>query len=130
MVRQVFAYGTLKRGFSRFHLPVLARLRRRVEPAELRGTLYDLGTYPGLVLQGEGTVKGEVHLFADIEQALGVLDRLEGYLGDGNPANLFRRQLVEARDRRGRRRRCWTYVYAGRTSELQHIDSGMWRKPY
>jgi gamma-glutamylcyclotransferase (GGCT)/AIG2-like uncharacterized protein YtfP len=124
MVRQVFVYGTLKRGFSRFRLAPLVRLRRRVEPAELPGTLYDLGTYPGLRLEGEGNVYGEIHLFSDIEQALRVLDMVEGYR-EGRPS-LFQRVLVEARDRRGRRRPCWAYVYAKPVDDSRRLVSGLW----
>ncbi len=129
MVSQVFVYGTLKRGFSRFGLPPLAHLRRRVEPAELAGALYDLGAYPGLKLGGETPVQGEIHLFADIKQALRVLDLLEGYRGEGYPANLFVRRPVVARDRRGRRRPCWAYEYAGQVSGHQRVASGVWTKP-
>jgi len=128
MVRQVFVYGTLKKGFSRFYLPELSHPRRRVEPAMLQGTLYNLGEYPGLKLEGQGTVQGEIHLFDNIEQVLRVLDVLEGYHRENRPANLFCRTLVEARDRRGRRRPCWTYIYAGRVSEDRRLDSGAWAR--
>lgn len=129
MVRQVFVYGTLKRGFSRYYLPTLMRLRRRVEPAELAGALYDLGTYPGLKLEGEGVVHGEIHLFDQIAQVLRTLDVLEGYYGEGKPANLFVRTLVEARDLRGRRRYCWAYVLAGTAPAEKLMASGEWTKP-
>lgn len=129
MTRQVFVYGTLKRGFSRFSLPALTRLRRRVEAAEVAGSLYDLGAYPGLKLEGRGDVYGEIHLLADIEQALRTLDALEGFRGEGHPENLFTRRLVTARDRRGRRRQCWAYVYEGPVWEARRIPSGVWTKP-
>jgi gamma-glutamylcyclotransferase (GGCT)/AIG2-like uncharacterized protein YtfP len=126
MVRQVFVYGTLKRGFSRSL--AFAGLRRRAEAADLEGMLYDLGTYPGLKLEGDDLIQGEIHLFDDIGRVLRVLDLIEGYRGEGHPGNLFRRTLVTARDRRGRRRSCWAYVYCGPTLESQRIIPGVWTR--
>ena len=49
----VFVYGTLKRGEARARL--WPRKPQAVEPATVRGTLYDLGDYPALV-PGDDTV--------------------------------------------------------------------------
>lgn len=62
----VFVYGTLRRGddndINRQHPPP-----RFVGGAEIAGTMYHLGGYPGVVLGGAGVVQGEVYA---IEPAL------------------------------------------------------------
>ena len=72
--RHVFVYGTLRRGEAND----ITRLRpapRFVGPAQVPGTLYHLGGYPGLRLQGDTPVRGEVYA---IEPALEmVLDEIE-----------------------------------------------------
>jgi len=128
MVRQVFVYGTLKRGFPRYSAFGLNTLRKRVESATTAGSLHDLGDYPGLVLDAKGRVEGEIHLFSDINKALRIMDTIEGYLGEGRPGSLFERVIIEARDSRGRRRRCWAYVYARSTAGYPRIASGSWEK--
>jgi len=87
----IFVYGTLKRGQVRErcwpHQPLA------VEPATVRGTLYDLGPYPALV-PGDETVGGELWRFAQehLAATLAALDRVEGHAG--RPDDLYRRVIV------------------------------------
>lgn len=75
-VRHVFVYGTLRRGgrndIARYEpAPVF------VARATLAGTLYDLGTYPGAVLGGDGCIHGEVYgITAEVERELDVLEEV------------------------------------------------------
>ena len=75
--RHVFVYGTLRAGGSND----IARWQpaaHLVGAAEIAGTLYDLGPYPGATLGGTGCLRGEVYR---IESALETqLDRLEEVL--------------------------------------------------
>lgn len=64
----------------------------------VRGTLYDVGAYPALLLGGEGEVEGEV--WRCPVSLLGVLDRYEG-----TEEGLFRRVAVEVGGRA-----CWVYA--------------------
>lgn len=72
--RCVFVYGTLRRGQAND----ITRLRpapRLLGRARVRGRLYHLGAYPGVVLSGDGWVLGEVYA---IEAALEArLDEIE-----------------------------------------------------
>ena len=72
--RYVFVYGTLRRGEQRdisrlMPAPVWAGF------GQVMGTLYDLGSYPGLVLGGGGIVKGEIYLVTAALERL--LDEIE-----------------------------------------------------
>nr|WP_086921376.1 gamma-glutamylcyclotransferase family protein [Variovorax sp. JS1663] len=79
--RHVFVYGTLRRGgrndIARFDPPP-----RFVAEASIRGTLYDLGSYPGAVLGGDGMLAGEVYAIAPALEAR--LDLLEEVQPDGS----------------------------------------------
>lgn len=72
--RHVFVYGTLRRG----EVNDITRLHpapRFLGFASITGTLYDLGRYPGLRLEGVGRVVGEVYaITSELEKQL---DRIE-----------------------------------------------------
>lgn len=104
----IFVYGTLKRGQVRersWPRPPVA-----IEPATVRGTLYDLGPYPALT-PGEDTVGGELWHIApeDIAITLAALDHVEGYAD--RPDDLYRRIIVECQTTAGRVS-AWTYQLA------------------
>lgn len=88
----IFVYGTLKREQLRGRLwprPALS-----IEPAIAKGTLYDLGPYPGLV-DGDQLVLGEVWTFRaeDLRETLAVLDRIEGFDPKGDSGEYVRRVI-------------------------------------
>ena len=73
---RVFVYGTLLAGERNHHVLDGARL---VAEARTRAgfTLYDFGTYPGMVARGGYAVAGEVYEVD--EPVLARMDRLEGH---------------------------------------------------
>lgn len=120
----IFVYGTLRPGDVGF---VETGLVGRVEClgiAQVCGTLYHLGDYPGLVLGGSGLVTGELLLPRD-EGVLPLLDEYEMY----DPANekgseylrvrvgLFRPSLS-----------CWIYVYNRPLDNTPIIPGGEWSR--
>jgi gamma-glutamylcyclotransferase (GGCT)/AIG2-like uncharacterized protein YtfP len=95
----VFVYGTLRRGVAA-SMSVRFPGATFVADAEAGGSLYDLGAYPGLMLNGSGsTVVGEVYEVSD--ELLGELDEFEA-------TSRYRRRQVEV-DIGGDRRECWAY---------------------
>jgi gamma-glutamylcyclotransferase (GGCT)/AIG2-like uncharacterized protein YtfP len=90
---RVFVYGTLLQRESNHR--VIAPYLDTVEPGTIRGTLYDYGPFPFLVITSTGTVYGEwMTIKAGMErQALASLDRLEGYRED-EKNNLYDRVTV------------------------------------
>ena len=72
--RHVFVYGTLRRGEAN-DINRLHPAPRFVGTAQLRGTLYHLGQYPGLRLIGDTLVQGEVYAISAPLEA--VLDEIE-----------------------------------------------------
>jgi gamma-glutamylcyclotransferase (GGCT)/AIG2-like uncharacterized protein YtfP len=72
--RLVFVYGTLRAGGSN-DIRRLSPSPRYVAAGRVRGRLYHLGAYPGLVLGGPAWVKGEVYAVRSELEA--VLDAIE-----------------------------------------------------
>jgi gamma-glutamylcyclotransferase (GGCT)/AIG2-like uncharacterized protein YtfP len=59
-LRHVFVYGTLRKGESN-DITALQPAPTYVGPAQIFGTLYHLGRYPGVMLGGQQWVQGEVY---------------------------------------------------------------------
>lgn len=93
-LRHVFVYGTLRRG-GRNDINRLRPPPEYVGRGEVRGTLYALGWYPGLVLGGEGAmaVTGEVYRITPALEA--VLDAIEG-IEEGPHSEYFKREVPVA----------------------------------
>ncbi len=119
--RHVFVYGTLRAGGSndiaRYH-----PRPQRVGDGVIAGTLYDLGAYPGAVLGGEGSIRGEVYrITPEVEAAL---DLLEGVAADGSGEYLKRELDVMVGPQQVM---CLVYeIHPGRIEGRTAIDSGDW----
>ena len=90
-LRHVFVYGTLRAGGSND----ITRFRPqpvRIGDATMAGTLYDLGAYPGALLDGEGVLHGEVYRIAP--EVEGSLDQLEGVTADDSGEYIKRDRVV------------------------------------
>ncbi len=91
-VRHVFVYGTLRSGEER-DIMKLSPAPHLVGRATVNGQLYDLGSYPGVVLGGESQVKGEVYaISADLER---LLDEIEEVWPEPNGEYEKRETIVQ-----------------------------------
>jgi gamma-glutamylcyclotransferase (GGCT)/AIG2-like uncharacterized protein YtfP len=120
----LFVYGTL---LSTAGHPMGARLGRegeRLGDAAMRGRLYSLGPYPGLVeTPGLERVWGEVFRLFDPASTLAWLDAYEGL---GEPDACYRRVERAARLNSGKRVLSFVYLYTGDTARLSRIWGGRW----
>jgi gamma-glutamylcyclotransferase (GGCT)/AIG2-like uncharacterized protein YtfP len=115
----VFVYGTLRRGDARA-MSIRFPNSRFIADAKVSGSLYDLGAYPGLLLnESNSLVIGEVYEVDD--EILNKLDDIEA------SSHYWRKQVEISVG--AHRRLCWIYVpeyspefYSGRTL----ITSGDW----
>ena len=126
-VSSLFVYGTLRRGEERF--PVLERHRARlVFTGSTRGTLYDLGSYPGLrVGEGNSAVVGEVYACEALGELLREIDAIEGFLGFGVPGSVYRRAIATVARAAGGSALAWTYAFE-RGPNAAVVAGGDWRK--
>lgn len=119
MSEEVLAvYGTLIRGFEN-HERAGAEELPSLGECTMPGRLYDLGDFPGLKLDREGEVSGELYRCqqANLER----FDRFEGAVGSDPLYVRTRVDLLEPP------REAWVYEYARDVSESDRIDSGDWR---
>lgn len=72
----VFVYGTLRRGGAN-DINRLEPPPRWVGLADIAGTLFDLGAYPGARLGGRGRIRGEVYaITAELERRLDEIEEV------------------------------------------------------
>lgn len=90
MPRLVFVYGTLRQG-QRNDINRYRPAPHWVANAEIAGTLYHLGAYPGVALGGAGSVLGEVYEMApELERQLDVLEGITPNASD----EYFKREIA------------------------------------
>ena len=116
----VFVYGTLRRGGSHHW---------RMEGADfiasgtVAGRMYRFDWYPGLVLGGEGEVKGEV--FAVGAEQLAALDVFEGLSAGEIEGSEYRRVKTPVTTADGTLT-AWAWEWVGPVDESMRIAGGDW----
>ena len=113
----VFVYGTLRRGGAGA-MSIRFPGAKFIAEAKVCGSLYDLGAYPGLLVNGSNSsVSGEVY---EVDQeTLNKLDEFEA-------SSRYRRKQVEI-SLGTHRRVCWTYEPDPESYSLRTlITSGDW----
>ena len=96
-----------------------------IGPATVQAKLYDLGEYPGAVLDSsESKVFGKAFEFSDDEGLLKTLDRYEGFDSEDLKHNLFIRTKTDATLNDGSSIECWIYVYNQDTNDAHLIECG------
>jgi gamma-glutamylcyclotransferase (GGCT)/AIG2-like uncharacterized protein YtfP len=117
----VFVYGLLKRGFSLHHHMAQGTF---AGDATARGILYSLGEYPGMV-DGDGSVLGELYRFDDVAVALELLDEVEEYDPLEPERSLYVRTVRPVTLRSSDAPvPAWCYLYNRSVKDLTRIASG------
>jgi gamma-glutamylaminecyclotransferase len=111
---KIFVYGTLKKGFGNHRLIKEARF---LGESFIKGTMYSMGAFPGVVLKGDNNIKGEVY---EVDEGqLFSMDRLEGH------PNFYRRTPIKTVDGED----VETYVINSEYIHSRHeVTSGDWGK--
>jgi gamma-glutamylcyclotransferase (GGCT)/AIG2-like uncharacterized protein YtfP len=132
MPAHLFLYGTLLPDLAPAELrDVVARLRH-LGPAHVPGVLYDLGDFPGALVDpaSPDRVVGRVFRLPDDPGVLAALDAHEGFEPADPAGSLFLRveRTVTLPD--GGRLACWVYAYnrdPGQAPRVPHGDYARWR---
>jgi len=133
--RNLFVYGTLMSfavgSYGAVQRARLQREARLLGPAKVYGRLYDLGDFPGVVLEDETSsiVHGELVHLDDAEAALAWLDRYEEISPGGSPSDLYRRVRTMATLAGGEPIACWVYELQGPTNGFKLLPEGVWQSP-
>ncbi len=85
--KNLFVYGTLRKNFANEFARQFYKSGRLLGRAKVRGRLYQISDYPGLVLSDTDAewVRGEVYTLTDPGVTYPLLDEYEG-CGDRRPA--------------------------------------------
>jgi gamma-glutamylcyclotransferase (GGCT)/AIG2-like uncharacterized protein YtfP len=121
-IEKVFVYGTLRRGASNYHRLVDSRWCGR---ATLRGRLYRVSWYPGLVPdEGAEPILGDLlEVKADM---LPALDAFEGLPPGSLCGPEYERRRLEIDLLKGGRTEAWVWVWRAPTDHLVEVPSGDW----
>lgn len=112
----VFVYGTLRQGGSNHFRMAGAEF---VESGSLRGRLYRIDWYPGLVVDSAGDeISGEI--YAVNPENLALLDEFEGHE--------YRRIRATVRTPYGVPMQAWIWEWLMPVDEGQRITGGDWLK--
>jgi gamma-glutamylcyclotransferase (GGCT)/AIG2-like uncharacterized protein YtfP len=106
----------------------MAEVVGRMEPVGegwVRGRLYDLGEYPGAVLDegSERRIPGTVFRLPDDADFLSALDEYEGFEPDCPEASLFVRVVCEVEMATGSSHSCSIYVYRRQVEGLRVLSN-------
>lgn len=119
---RIALYGTLMRSFGRQARLGVARMLRFERRCVIRGLLFDLGPYPGLIA-GQGRVEAELYRVRD-SAALKVLDEFEGSAPPFGPRALFVRRRVRLLEPRVE---AWAYFFNRSARGAARIFSGSYQ---
>jgi len=125
MTDLIFVYGTLLDAENKYGV-YLRDNSKFFSSAKLKGKLFDLGDYPGVVLYPDGSdwVHGVLLQMDDPKTVLDVLDIYEGFGKDQPQPNEFIRVLAEEAETDLGFVSCWVYVYNLSLENVPQITSG------
>jgi gamma-glutamylcyclotransferase (GGCT)/AIG2-like uncharacterized protein YtfP len=119
----VFVYGSLMRGLDLHHLMESGAFAGE---GTTGGTLVSLDRYPGLI-EGSGTVRGELYQFDDLPTALDILDDVEEFDPTDPAGSPYVRVTRTVTTSGGTQVDAWLYLYQGPVKDAPRIDGGDWR---
>lgn len=122
----LFVCGTLRPGLEPDEVAGIMEKMLRIGRASVRGRLYDLGDYPGAVLDPNCDAKiiGEAFQLPDDDEALAALDAYEGIDPHDSGDSMFVRREAEITLEGGANLVCWIYVYNRQVASATLIRSG------
>lgn len=123
MTAYLFVYGTLRTGSRYRPAPDLSRYGVSLGKAAMRGMLYRVGRYPGMVAckSPAHAVAGEVYQLRQVRSALAILDAYEG--------DEFERKHARATLASGESLQTWVYLYRPDVRRKPRIRSGDFLAP-
>ena len=130
MTDYLFMYGTLRPTEADKEIAHIVKRLRRIGAAYVRGRLYNLGEYPGAVIDHSSntSIHGElVELPAD-KTILDALDKYEEFDPLRPEKSLFIRKKAKIKLASGRRVEGWIYVYNRDPGHAPIIRGGNYSK--
>lgn len=129
MSEYLFTYGTLQPDRAPVEIASAVRRLRSVGTGRVHGVLYDLGEYPGAVLDDDaGEIEGTVFKLPESPGILKQLDAYEEFDPGAPESSLFVRGLYPIELDSGGTLTCWMYVYNRDPAGSRPIQRGQSRE--
>jgi gamma-glutamylcyclotransferase (GGCT)/AIG2-like uncharacterized protein YtfP len=131
MTTRLFVYGTLLSTAGHAMGTRLQREARLIGAGTVRGRLYSLGRYPGLVeTDGAGRlVHGELYALKMPAVSLKWLDAYEGMVPDWPDESPYERVVRRVRLNTGQTVDAWVYLYRKSVRLRPEVKDGRWITP-
>ncbi len=113
MPQHLFVYGTLHPDRAPAEIAHAVRQLRELGPGTMRGTLYSLADYPGVVIRPNRVdiVHGTIFALPEDPAILASLDRYEDFRPSDPTNSLFVRAIQTVTQADGSTLDCWVYLY-------------------
>lgn len=130
---KMFAYGSLREGFFNYDKYLKGNVISN-KPAKIKNVeLYHMPYkgYPA-VLEGNKEVVGEVIELSNYDEVMEAVDKMEGFISEGNPNNEYHKVLVEVEYEDGSKEFCYSYRYNKKNDlifdkEAVYVSHGDWK---
>jgi gamma-glutamylcyclotransferase (GGCT)/AIG2-like uncharacterized protein YtfP len=126
----LFAYGTLQPEYVRDEIAHLVRGLECIGKGTVAGILYDLGSFPGAVLDPASPrrIRGTVFRLPEDERLLRELDEYEEFRAESPGTSQFIRRIYAVQMTSGRVLTCWVYEYNGPRDKASILESGVFMR--
>jgi gamma-glutamylcyclotransferase (GGCT)/AIG2-like uncharacterized protein YtfP len=130
MKERLFIYGTLLPEYASDEIAGSVKRLVCVGEASVSGRLYDLGEYPGAVLDPSAKTKvfGRVYELPNNTSTLRALDSYEEFYPNDLDKSLFVRKQILVNLSSGERVPCWVYVYNRDPGAAPLLTDGNYKK--
>jgi gamma-glutamylcyclotransferase (GGCT)/AIG2-like uncharacterized protein YtfP len=130
MSEHLFTYGTLQPDLAPDEIAHVVRRLEVIGKGTVRGTLFDLGSYPGAVIDRASPrrIAGTVFRLPEDSGIMRKLDKYEGYNPESPHTSLFIRRVHPVHMTNGQVLECWIYEYNGRPDHASIIESGTYTR--
>lgn len=121
----LLVYGTLKQGYKNFHALNLTGKMQLITETEVKGALYNLGSYPGLT-EGSHDVAVELHKILD-SSVMPLLDQLEGWHANDDHV-YYRRECLQINAEEAGSIDAWIYLFNQTVTGYPLIPDHCWKE--
>ena len=113
MAQKIFVYGTLRKGMYNYDIYLRDQDSFRGY-AYIKGSLLSVNdkNYPAYIMEGQDMILGEIHEMSD--EIAEKIDKLEGYLGEGNLRNDYNKIICD--------------IYDGDHQVIDHLPVYVWNQ--
>ena len=132
-----FVYGSLRDGFYNYNKFLAGKIFKKKEGKLNNIRLYHMPYkgYPAIV-QGEDYVLGEIMVINkdDYDFTMKALDKMEGFISEGNSENEYHKMLLEVQDLENNQNElCYVYFYNKDRDKLFdneaiYLPNGDWKE--